>query len=301
MSDRLKLAGFGVALAVVFAAALGIGALVGEDAPEPAAATAEPESTGLADSAEGYTLADLTAPAEPGVPGPLRFRVTGPDGAAVTDFATKHEEKLHLIVVRGDATGYRHVHPAMDAAGTWSIDWTWAEPGSYRVFADFAPTGGPELVLSRIVEVAGTPPFQPLPPPAAVARVHGYEVTLDGGLSTAGGELAFTVRRDGAPVTDLQPYLGAYAHLVALRADDLAYLHVHPEGEVGRTPPGPEVSFHAQAPSAGDYRLYLDFRHRGQVHTAEFTVSADATVPPAGPEPGGDSHEHGTDGGHGHG
>ena len=46
--------------------------------------------------------------------------------------------------------------------------------------------------------------------------------------------LKLRVTRDGRPVTDLQPYLGAYGHLVALRGGDLAYLHVHPDGEPGR-------------------------------------------------------------------
>ncbi|MFC3960509.1 hypothetical protein [Nocardia jiangsuensis] len=296
MSDRLKLAGFGVALVVVFAAALGIGKLAAPDsAPD------EPTPAGLADSAGGYTLTPIEAPGTPDTSGTLRFRITGPDGAAVTRFATRHDEKLHLIVVRSDGTGYRHVHPVMDTAGLWSIDWSWAEPGSYRVFADFAPEGAEELVLSRAVEVAGAVALQPLPPPATVARVDGYEVTLTGDLSTAGSELRFAVRRDGVPVTDLEPYLGAYAHLVALRAADLAYLHVHPEGEVGRTPPGPEVAFHAEAPSAGDYRLYLDFKHGGRVHTAEFTASV---VEQASGD--GHGHDHGTDSGsdsgeHGHG
>ncbi|CAM5668959.1 hypothetical protein STENM327S_09292 [Streptomyces tendae] len=82
--------------------------------------------------------------------------------------------------------------------------------------------------------------------------------------------------RDGEPVNDLQPYLGAYGHLVALRSGDLAYLHVHPNGEPGdgSTEPGPEISFTATAPSAGTYRLFLDFRHQGGVHTAAFTVRA---------------------------
>lgn len=42
-------------------------------------------------------------------------------------------------------------------------------------------------------------------------------------------------------VTDLKPYVGAFGHLVALRAGDLAYLHVHPDGAPGdgRTAPGP--------------------------------------------------------------
>lgn len=86
--------------------------------------------------------------------------------------------------------------------------------------------------------------------------------------------------KDGRRVTGLQPYLGAYGHLVALRAGDLAYVHVHPGGEPGdggtRPGPGPRpaVSFTATAPSAGAYRLFLDFKHQGEVRTAAFTVTA---------------------------
>ena len=89
-------------------------------------------------------------------------------------------------------------------------------------------------------------------------------------------ELSFQVSTGGRPVTDLQPYLGAYGHLVVLRAGDLAYLHVHPAGEPGDgvTEPGPDVSFLSTAPSAGTYRLFLDFRHGDAVHTAAFTVEA---------------------------
>jgi len=82
------------------------------------------------------------------------------------------------------------------------------------------------------------------------------------------------VTKDGRPVTDLQPYLGAFGHLVALRSTDLAYLHVHPEGAPGdgRTPPGPEVAFHAEVPTAGTYGLYFDFQIDGVVRTAQFTA-----------------------------
>lgn len=81
------------------------------------------------------------------------------------------------------------------------------------------------------------------------------------------------------PVTDLQPYLAAYGHLVALRAGDLAYLHIHPEGDPAdpTTPAGPDIRFHAVAPSAGTYRLFLDFRHGGTVRTADFTLTVDDT------------------------
>ena len=85
-------------------------------------------------------------------------------------------------------------------------------------------------------------------------------------------KLTLTVDRGGVPVTDLQPYLAAYGHLVALRQGDLAYLHVHPDDSV--TSAGPNIVFYAEVPSAGTYRLYLDFKHGDVVRTAEFTVVA---------------------------
>ena len=107
--------------------------------------------------------------------------------------------------------------------------------------------------------------------------MDGYTVTLDGDLVPGEeSELTLSVSRDGRPVTDLQPYLAAYGHLVVLRDGDLAYLHVHPAGEPGdgTTEPGPTVTFASTAPSAGTYRLYLDFQHGDAVHTAAFTVEA---------------------------
>ena len=300
MRDRLRFVAVGGGLVALLGVALGIGALVGD--PDETVdrgahhAEATGAASGLSDSESGYRLVDLNAPTAPNRAGPLTFRITGPDGEPVMRFTTQHEKELHLIVVRSDATEFRHVHPTMDATGLWSIDWTWATPGSFRVFADFVPeTTGErkDLVLGRTVEVAGPVTLAPLPPPADTANVDGYRVTRHGELSTRGGELRFTISRDGKPVTDLDPYLGANAHLVALRAEDLAYLHVHPATDGTR---GPDVTFHAQAPSADDYRLYLDFSHGGAVHTAEFTVSATGSEKLTGPSTsGGGGH---TGGGH---
>ena len=118
--------------------------------------------------------------------------------------------------------------------------------------------------------MTGEPTPRPLPAPSATAIVDGYQVELTGTPRAGGeGEVTLTVRRDGRLVADLEPYLGALGHLVAIRASDLAYLHVHPlEGRVG---PG-QVSFAVEAPSAGTYRLFFDFSHQGRVRTAAFTA-----------------------------
>jgi hypothetical protein len=291
MNTPARLGTFTIGLAAVFGAALGAGRLAGPigaaDPPNASHGGMSMEQTGhdmtngsmpggLLVSDHGYTL--TTASAATGV---FAFRIIGPNGRAVTAFDTEHDKRMHLIVVRRDLSGFRHVHPAMDADGTWRVAAPFSGPGTYRAFADFKPTGADPLTLGIDTEIAGEATPRPLPAPASTAAVDGYTVTLKGTL-TAGraSRIDLTISRAGRPVTDLQPYLAAYGHLVALREGDLAYLHVHPDGEPGdgRTKPGPTVTFHAEAPSAGTYRLYLDFQHDGAVHTAEFTVTADAAT-----------------------
>ena len=98
------------------------------------------------------------------------------------------------------------------------------------------------------------------------------EVIVDQGKITGarpGREtrMSFTITKDGEPVrTD--PYLGAGGHLVALREGDLAFLHVHPEAS---DDPG-TIRFGATLPSAGRYRLFLQFKHDGVVRTVAHTL-----------------------------
>lgn len=236
-------------------------------------------------AAPGYTLQLLETPHDPAHEVWLRFRVLDPHGTVVTDFRESHEKKVHLIVVPHDLTSFQHVHPVMDEAGTWSVALSPLQAGSHRLFADVFPQGEvAALTVEHDLHVPGTPEVRPLPPATRTAVTGRYEVVLEGVL-TAGvpSTLTFRVIHDGQPVTDLQPYLGAYGHLVAIRDGDLAYAHVHPDGEPGdgRTRPGPTVTFHTEVPRAGTYRLFLDFQHHGSVHTAALTVPAGAAAPSA--------------------
>jgi hypothetical protein len=245
---------------------------------------------GLQVSEDGYRLVAETTGLPVGIAAEFRFRVLGPDGAPVTRYTPTHDKDLHLIVARRDLSGFLHVHPTLSGDGVWSIPLTVAAAGQYRVFADFQPAGqDTPLTLGLDVPAAGDYQPRPLPAPSRVAEVDGYRVELTGDLTPGtASKVTLRVSRDGQPVTDLQPYLGAYGHLVALRDGDLAYLHVHPDGAPGdgRTAAGPEITFYAEVPSAATYRLYLDFQHAGLVHTAEFTAVAGASpaVAPSAPE-----------------
>jgi hypothetical protein len=287
-----KLAAFGAILALVFAGAYALGGLVGPSpgpAAEPAsghgamAAVGHGETAaagvdapgGLASSVGGYTLVPAATMLTPGQPEEFAFRVTGPDGAATTAFEVEHDQRMHLIVVRRDTSGFQHLHPRMGPDGTWRVPLSVPVAGAYRAFADFTPAGGPATTLG--VDLLAPGRFDPVThQPSRRAAVDGYQVDLAGDLVPGrASPLTLTLRKDRHPVTDLEPYLAAYGHLVALREGDLAYLHVHSEGAPGdgRTPAGPEIVFTAQVPSPGSYRLFLDFRHGGRVHTAAFTVA----------------------------
>ncbi|UUZ61179.1 hypothetical protein [Nocardioides sp. B-3] len=137
-------------------------------------------------------------------------------------------------------------------------------PGAWRIFADFAPAGGEGLTLGADVTVPGRVSVTEKEHTTTAQVEGGYTVTLTGDPAAgSSSDVTVSVERDGEPVTDLEPYLGAFGHLVALRAGDLAYLHVHPE----ESDAGPEVPFVAEVPSAGDFHLYFDFQHDGVVRT----------------------------------
>lgn len=297
MNTPTRLAAFGAVAVAVFGIALLVGRAIGPvDVEEPSHDTHAGDATGghaqhepagptteipggLMTSQDGYTLTLTDSRAEPGGAVPVSFTITGPDGAPVTSYDVQHEKQLHLIAVRRDFSGFQHVHPTL-ADGTWSTDLA-LTPGTWRLFADFKATGAEALTLGSDLAVDGRHDAAPATQDSRTATVDGYEVTLDGDLTAgADAKLTLSVSKDGTPVTDLQPYLGAYGHLVALRSGDLAYLHVHPDGEPddGKTEPGPDVVFHTAVPSDGTYHLYLDFQHDGVVRTAAFTVTAGGTA-----------------------
>ena len=264
-----QLATFAAVLAVLFAAGALAGQLIDPDArgegdhgAEPA--HGEPEVHGLAVADRGLRLDVVNPELRRGRPGTVAFRIVGADSDAITDFDVTHEKRMHLILVRRDLTGFQHLHPEMAADGTWSTRVTLPEAGSYRLFADFSHDGD-ATTLATDLRVDGAADLRALPAPQPTAVSDGgYDVRLDSGGVTAGEEteLRFAITRDGEPV-DTEPYLGAGGHLVALREGDLAFLHVHPKDD--------GVAFGATFPSAGRYRLFLQFQHEGRVQTVAFT------------------------------
>ena len=271
MSPLARLTGFAVVLALAFAGAAFAGsridvhpgtpvadskAAMGDMAPQPV--------RGLAVSEKGLTLELTRRTALPGRRFDLAFRIVDRRGQTVRDFDVEHTKRMHFIVVRRDMTGFQHLHPTENPDGTWSLPVTLPDPGSYRVFADFSVNDTP-YTLADDLTVDGSVRSHELPAPVRSVDVDGLRVALTEVATRAGAEseLAFTITSNGKPVA-IQDYLGAKGHLVTLRQGDLAFLHVHPAEK--------SLKFMATFPTAGTYRLFLQFKtDDGRLHTAAFT------------------------------
>jgi hypothetical protein len=282
VTTGVRLSLFAVLLAAVFGVAAVVGAAVNPSGSDEREGHVGAGSDGMADHAadhggdtesftatlpglavaqDGYRLAmKRTAYQRSARPQRLAFQIVDERGHPVRDYDVAHEKRMHFIVVRRDFADFQHLHPRMRSDGTWTQRVTFTHGGSYRVFADFE-RGGEQHTLGTDVQVAGDFRAKPLPAPRRTIRSEaGLEVTLH----ARDGRVGFDVRDEGVVVNDrLEAYLGAKGHLVALRRGDLAYLHTHPQGD--------KLAFETTYPTAGAYRLFVQFSYEGRIHTAAFT------------------------------
>ena len=284
-----KLAVYGTILAASFAAAAGLAAAVGpidtsngshnehQGAIDPDSAGARPHVPGISIDADGFRIVPEATSLASDVTSTYSFRIVDSNGDIVKDFDVTHERRLHLIVVSRSFSDYHHLHPSQDNDGVWTADVPALPGGSYRVFADTRPTGADGITLGVDLAVgSGVADTAMTAPPAGETTftMDGYQVEMTGTPGVGESTLAFSVLRDGEPIVP-DPYLGASGHLVALRAGDMAFLHVHPLGDA--TPQQPAIRFAAEFPTPGTYQLFLDVSIDGTVRTAAFTVEVRET------------------------
>jgi len=239
-----------------------------------------------------YAVEIETAPRAPraGQPLRLRFTVRHPSRSAVVrDFAIVHDKPYHFFVISQDLEEYQHLHPQPQPDGSLLVDVTLGRPGYYRLYSDFLPLGGtPQVVPGVLVTAdAGTDLASSrarLVPDDVRRRVEGgmvatLELPPTGLVAGREEKLALHVHdaATGAPVTDLEPYLGAYGHALVMSEDTLHYVHAHPIEQVvpGRVAAGgPDLTFKALLPKPGRYRIWAQVKRAGTVSTLPFTVEA---------------------------
>ncbi len=263
----------------------------------------QPGMNALHDNSEMLTLVptgttaanvrlDLGSSALPGQPTILTFFLTDKTtGQPIQDLAIEHEAAIHAIIVSYDLSYFAYVHPqsAPNAQGRYTIEHTFPAKGDYVVYIEFAPEGKPTEVHRFDLPVGGGGTSLPdLAPNLAPAQTGSYTATI-ADISDAQGK-AYTVHieRDGQPVTDLQPYLGAAAHIVTLDQYTGSFGHAHAvEGTnaasldsmenmsaMEATPAafGPDITFRPASAGPGLYKMWVQFEHQGQVQTVSWVV-----------------------------
>jgi hypothetical protein len=209
-------------------------------------------------------------PAKSKAPSPYKMKVDkAGDGLTIRlsdasgplkDFDTVHERKMHFIVVSRDLKSFAHLHPELQGDGSFQLK-DLPMSGDLRLFADFAPAGKGPQVLTTGWKQGGNraaPPDRVLAP-AALKPVKGewragrtQEVLLE-----------------GAPLSQLEPYLGAMAHLVMIHEDAETFVHAHPLEDPAK------IVFLARPPKPGRYRAWVETQSKGAVYRQSF----DVTVP----------------------
>jgi len=304
------------AFAPVKAAATKVAALA------PAMADGHDHGHGHETSAPTHSVAvaaDGGKAIEAGKAAAMVFTLKDAKGVPVKDLDTVHEKVLHLLAVSKDLSWFAHEHPTRKADGTFTMPMTFPAGGEYTLYFDFTPKGSPQQVVPVRVTATGTPKAAvPLTVDADKPKtVDGFTVALDTeGAIKAGGNahMAFTIQKDGKPVTTLRPHLGAMGHLVIIGQDGTQFVHAHPHeggehgagghdahgghgdgakkdehaGHGGAAPKaadadksmgGPKVDFEAHFKEPGTYRAWGQFNvgtaAKEQILTVPFTFTVE--------------------------
>lgn len=220
---------------------------------------------------------------QPGRESRVVAALSTPAGRPITwnDLAEAHTKKFHLLAVDPTLADYHHIHPVPTAVpGEYEFTFAPRAGGSYRFFADLLPvaTGRPIQAVAD-VEVPGEE-GESRPDFAREASVGDFFFRLSNAQAEirAGRPSLVTLevrhRREGAPV-QLQPVMGAFAHLVAFDSDRSGFAHMHPleEGlEIELDGHRPELSFMFFARAAGTYTVWAQVKVDDAEVFAPFTI-----------------------------
>ena len=254
----------------------------------------------LADQLEKQDLHEYTVdlktsePPVAGKPVTLEIEIRYADTKQpVTDFELVHERLLHFIMTTADMAWFEHQHPKRGEDGVFRLTWTFPHPGDYRLYADFTPADGDNQVkLLPFTVGGGSASTVPLRADTRLRKEIGdlrFELQVRPGVPLRMEKPAlftYTVRdRQNRPVKELQPYIGAMGHLLAISQDGKEVIHTHAlqtashSMESGRprvTPAmlserGPVLSFMTTLPTSGLYKTWAQFMYRNRVYTVPFT------------------------------
>jgi putative copper resistance protein D len=231
-----------------------------------------------------------------GTPAMLTVSIEDGNGRPLQGLAVHHDRILHVVIISEDLNIFAHIHPedigpittAMVKKATFPVRYVFPKAGRYLIGFDFAAS---DALYSKqvVLTVSGGPRMGRQKVDLSRSKDFGhYRVTLSTppegikvGEETA---LVYRIEKDGKPVTDLQPYLGAPMHLSVVRADLAQFMHIHGvlpgeththDDHMHAMPPerfGPKIEADVVFPDKGVYKIFSQVQHQGKVLLFDFMV-----------------------------
>lgn len=233
-----------------------------------------------ADHSENATTKNLSAVAEgfgtlkAGEDNAITINLSDDSGALSADRLQEvHTQKVHFLVADESLTDYHHLHPvALPKPGSYSATFAPKNAGSYKLWADVTPVGGSQHfipVMLKGAEPCASPCIEKKVASEGAAgglkAVLSFEKPLKAGEADMG--MVQITDESGNPVADLEPVMGAFAHIVGFYEDFATVAHVHPMGKepaAGTDRGGPDLQFHLEPAKAGFLKLFVQVRRGGK-------------------------------------
>ncbi len=210
------------------------------------------------------------------------------DGSPISlnDLKEVHTKKIHLLIIDESFSDYHHEHPTPTGKpGEYQFSFVPTKPGSYRVWADLHPlkTDAQEYVIA---DLTGTGTSEKITHPviSMETAVDGYHFRISSTITNfKKGEpalLKLTITDLSEKIIEnLEPVMGAYAHIVGFSDNYQNIAHVHPmgvepnkESDRGKG----ELAFHIQPAESGYLRLFAQVKINGKEKFAPFTIKIES-------------------------
>jgi hypothetical protein len=189
-----------------------------------------------------------------------------------------HTERIHLLVFDQTLTDYQHIHPtATNKLGIYQFEWTPKEASQYKVWVDLTPlcTNQQEYIMADLEDLSKSP--------QKVDKTLNSTYSVGGRSDKIYFSLSFDSQKlmngkaamgkilvkdsQGHPFTQLEPVMGAFAHIVAMNEDFETIAHVHPMGvEPSKDSDrgGPELDFHFEPNKPGFWKIWVQVKAYGK-------------------------------------
>lgn len=227
------------------------------------------------------------AQAQVGQPVLLSFELSdGSTGLPIDDLITHHDALVHLALIDSSNTSFAHIHPANIAPGRFQITYIFDRAGEYSAYIEIERIDSGIQVLERKFRVSGPEAAASPPAPGLGTRTFGaLQVDVSCSQPPRAGRqttLNFRFSENGAPITNIVPWLGMAGHMMTRSADGQIFGHIHAYGPMAGPSDvavqavfGPDIRFVYTFPQAGRYYVWGQVKYQNAIVTVPLMLDVE--------------------------